>query len=118
MNVDFPLLTDCSLVITFPPEIKIGINDVFQPNILGRDGFLSSADQLSYVPYSSTSATGTHNFIKVKNACVDGEETYPNIGSITFGNIVSPAQIKDVLEFDVKLIDETDISKQTLTYGG
>jgi hypothetical protein len=44
LNVDFPLLTDCSLVITFPSEIKIGINDVFNPNILGQDGFLSSAD--------------------------------------------------------------------------
>jgi len=65
-------LTPCSLLITFPPEIKIGINDVFQPRIINQDGFLLDAVYQPHVPYSSSAAAGTHNIIKVTNACNQG----------------------------------------------
>jgi hypothetical protein len=89
--VDFPLLTACSLLVIFPPEIKIGINDVFQPTILAKEGFLSGALYSSHTIYSTSAATGSHNIVKVSNACDNGEQEYPNTGSITFGKIVSPA---------------------------
>ena len=84
-------MTPCSLVITLPPEIKIGINDFFQPTIINKDGFLFDAVYQTHVPYSSSAAAGTHNIIKVTNACNQGSQDYPNIGTITFGNILSPA---------------------------
>ena len=89
--MDFPLLSSCSLVVTFPPEIKIGINDNFQTTVIAADGFLELAKYDIHTPYSTTATAGAHNIVKVKDACANGNQEYPSIGSITFGNIVSPA---------------------------
>jgi hypothetical protein len=89
--VDFPLLSSCSLVVTFPPEIKIGIDETFQNDVLAADGFLELAKLDIHTPFSTTAAAGAHNIVKVKDACANGNQEYPSIGSITFGNIVSPA---------------------------
>ena len=89
--MDFPLLSSCSLVVTFPPEIKIGINDNFQTSVIAKDGFLDLATFSTHIPYSPTATPGTHNLVTVTNACANGDQTNLNSGSITFGNIVSPA---------------------------
>ena len=70
--MDFPLLSSCSLVVTFPPEIKIGIDDNFQTNVIEATGFLELATFGSHIPFSTTLATGTHNLVTVTNACANG----------------------------------------------
>ena len=62
INVDFPLLTPCSLVVIFPPEIKIDKNEIFQTSLITSNGFLSSVSYSSHIPYNPTATTGTpHN---------------------------------------------------------
>lgn len=72
LNVDFPLLTSCSLLVTFPPEIKVNANEVFQTSVLDSSGFLASTTTCTPVTYSTTGATGTHNIVTVPNACAAG----------------------------------------------
>ncbi len=67
--------------------------------------------------YDPLKAFGTHNKVILNDACVNGDfQNIPNSGSITLGYILSPAQIKDVIDFDVRIIDKA--TSKTLTYGG
>jgi hypothetical protein len=72
VNVDFPLLTPCKLVIMFPPEIKINVDETFLSSFQQTsDGFLASSTFGSFVDFSPSAASGA-NQITVNDACTSG----------------------------------------------
>jgi hypothetical protein len=72
VNVDFPLLTPCKLVIQFPPEIKINVDETFLTSFQQTsDGFLASSSFGSFVGFSPSGASGA-NQVTVLNACASG----------------------------------------------
>ena len=115
-----PLLTNCYLKVQFPREIRINVDGETLSTVTG-DGFMTSANIVSIVGYSEngsgSSITMSGNYIVIQG-CNSQANGYSQSTTITFADIISPAQVKEVTDFSLTLsYDSTFSTSQRLAIG-
>lgn len=115
-----PLLTNCYLKVQFPREIRINVDSETLNSVTG-DGFMTSASIVSIVGYSESgsgsSITMSGNYVVVKG-CNSQFNGYSQSTTMSFSDIISPAQVKEVTDFTLTLsYDQTFATTQRLAIG-